>query len=50
MEVKYIQRLTQEMIDLKYATILDKRKMNGKEHNSQHIVWEKVYIKALRLL
>ena len=43
MEVKYIQRLTQEMLYLKYVTILlDKRKMNGMEHNSQKRLWAKV--------
>ena len=30
MEVKYIQKLTQEILDLKYVTVLDKHKMNGK--------------------
>ena len=50
MEVKYIQILTQEIPDLKYVTLLDKRKMNGKYHNFHQRVWEKFYINSLRLL
>ena len=49
-EVKYIQKLTQEMLDWKYVTVLNKKKMNGKEHNAQQRVLAKVYIKSLRLL
>ena len=38
---KYTQKLTQEMLDWKYVTVLNKQKMNGNEKNSQQIVWEK---------
>ena len=41
-EVKYIQKLTQEMLYLKYVTVLDKQKMNGKEKNYHQSGWEKV--------
>ena len=37
-EVKCIQRLMKNMLDLKYVTILDKRKMKGNYHNSQQRV------------
>ena len=47
-EVKYIQKLTQDILDLKYVTVLEKRKMNGKERNSQQRVREKYYIKSLK--
>ena len=38
------------VLDWKYMTVLNEGKMNGNEHNYQQRVWEKVYIKYLRLL
>ena len=50
MEAKYIQTLTQDMIDLKYMTILNKHKINGKAQSLQQRVCGKVYISSLSLL
>ena len=44
MEVKYIHKLPQEILDLKYITVLNKRKFNKKEHKSQQRVWADIYI------
>ena len=33
MEIMYIQIITQDMLDWKYMTVLDKRKLNEKEQN-----------------
>ena len=41
-EVKYTQILTEGMLYLKYMTVLNKHKMNGKEQNPQQRVWTKV--------
>ena len=34
------------MLDLKYVTVVDKRKMNGTEKNSQKRSWAKVDMKS----
>ena len=43
-EIRYIQRLTQEMLDQKYVAALNKQKMDGKEQNYQQQGWAKDYI------
>ena len=50
METAYIQKLTQDMLDLKYVTVLDKHKVNGKEKKYQKILKAKFHINYLRLL
>ena len=49
-KVEYIKPLALNMLDLKYANVLGKRKINEKEENYQKRVWPKVYIKSLILL
>ena len=40
----------QDIIYLKYVTLLEKHKTNIKENNYQQRVWAKSYIKSFRLL
>ena len=47
MEDTYIQKLTQDMLDWKYVSILDERKVNRKENNYQQIGWGKLHTKPL---
>ena len=37
-EAKYIQKLMQDILDLKYVTILYKHNIIGKDHNCQQSV------------
>ena len=50
MENTYIQILMQEILDLKYVTILDKHKFNGKYQNYHKIFWATFYINYLRMV